>query len=143
MIHKNCGGTIVLDLSEMYLINSPSINISPKGITPGMIQIDSNPEKKHSRLMCNKCGETLSSQEEFEDEITELCGICAKYFAPSLIFVTDFFKICKSCLNYEYSDSATSKRIGKDATYYKILSLYGEAIHKADNPTLLTILMKK
>ncbi len=138
MKHKKCGGSIVMDLTGLYIINSPSISITPKGISPGMIQIDSCVNKSHAKLICNKCNQVLSTKEDFEEEIIESCGVCGNEYDPSQIHVTDYIsKICNECLNSKSTKTRTSN------PQRNLLSLYGEIIQKGENPTLLTILLKK
>lgn len=137
MKHKNCGGNIVLDLSSVYIINSPTIVISTKGMSPGMIQIDSSPGKNASKLSCNKCGESFSGKEKFEEEILGTCSICNKEFPPSELKVNDYIPmVCNECL-----DPNSKKKV--ESLQRSMLALYQEVLMKQDNPTLLTILMKK
>lgn len=139
MIHKNCGGNIVMDLSGMYLINSPGLNITTKGIFPGMLQVDTSPEKRHIKLLCSKCGDSFSTKEEFESGIVDVCDICGKERSPSEIRITDYIpKICDNCIDNENSAKLTENSIQK-----RIFSLYGEVLHKIESSTLLTILLKK
>jgi hypothetical protein len=136
MNHKKCGGQIVLDLSGSFVINSPSLNITTKGISPGMIQIDASSQKKRPVLICKICEEKFSTQDEFEEGILEICGVCGHEYPPSEIRVTDFIsRICNNCMKDDGKKSDSSQK--------RILFLYGEVIRKVENPTLLTILMKK
>lgn len=139
MIHKKCGGKLVLDCTSLYLIQSPSVKISSRGIFPGIIQIDSNKVKSTAKLICSKCQEVFSSKDEYEDGILEPCSICGNSYPPSEIKVTDCLSnVCVHCIELANSSKLSSNKI-KD----KMLMLYGEILNKADSPTLLTILMKK
>lgn len=139
MIHKDCEGQIVLDCSGIYTIQSPSMVITPKGITPGMIQIDACKDKKGVKLICSKCGEVFSTKDDFENKVLEECGICRHGKSPSKIRVTEYIsRVCDDCIE--------RVKVGKINTSRKadqILSYFGEVLQKLDAPTLLTILMKK
>lgn len=139
MIHKKCGGKLVLDCTSLYLIQSPSIKITTKGILPGPVQIDSNKNRSGVKLLCSQCQEEFSKKEEYEDGILETCSICRKDYPPSEIQVTDYITgICIHCISKANSSKLDSTKIAD-----KMLALYGEVLKKGDNPTLLTILMKK
>lgn len=139
MIHKKCKGNIVLDCSSIYIINSPSMTINTKGITPGPIQIDYAKKKEPTKLMCIKCGSSFGTKEEFEEEILDSCSICGEECPPSQIRVTDYVnKICDTCI-----ERGKSNKLNPDVLKDKMLMLYGQMLSKGDNPTLLTILMKK
>ena len=140
MIHKKCGGQIVMDCSSMYKIQSPSIVITTKGIQPGMIQIDTNNKRETPKLMCSSCGDIFQSKDEFESEILETCNICEQEKPPSEIMVNEYiYKICKTCIDKASNPEKLNLSLSKDRT----LSLYGQILKKADNMSLLTILMKK
>lgn len=139
MIHRKCNGKLVLDCSSMYLIQSPSIKITTKGIVPGVIQIDSNKAKGCIRLVCSTCQTEFNDKNSFEEGILETCFVCRKDYPPSEIRVTDYINaICVHCI-----DKINSSKLDPNAVKDKMLALYGEILNKGDNPTLLTILMKK
>lgn len=140
MIHKKCGGNIVMDCSSLYKIQSPSVVITTKGISPGMVQIDIANKRESSKLMCSSCGQIFQTKEEFDTEILETCIICEHEKSPSEIMINDYVnKICKECIDRANNPDKLNTRLSKDRT----LSLYGQAIRKVENISLLTILMKK
>jgi hypothetical protein len=139
MIHKKCGGRLLLDCTSMYLIQSPSIKITTKGILPGVIQIDSNKSKGCAKLLCSECQKEFSDKESFENEILETCSLCRKDYPPSETKIIEYVgTVCVHCIN-----RANSAKLDLDNIKDKMLSLYGQVLSKGDNPTLLTILMKK
>lgn len=139
MIHKNCGGSLVIDCSSMYVIRSPSIKITSKGLQPGVIQIDSSKIKSSAKLMCSTCHATFSNKEEYMEGVQEICSIChEKRDASEIKFADNTGFVCIHCIK-KLSDSKFDIKTSKD----KLLLLYGEILSKVDSPTLLTILMKK
>lgn len=140
MIHKKCGGNIVMDCSSMYKIQSPSIQITTRGIQPGMVQIDTLNKRETPKLMCSSCGDVFQTKEEFESEILETCNICEHEKPPSKIMVNDYvYKICNECIDRANNPEKLNPKLSKDRT----LSLYGQVLKKVENVSLLTILMKK
>jgi hypothetical protein len=139
MIHKSCGGKIVLDCTSMYIIQSPSIIISSKGISPGMIQIDSCKDKKGVKLLCSKCQITFSGKDDFENNLLDTCGICGNNHPPSKLRVSEFLsKVCEDCI-----DRTKSSKLDINKRKDQILAYFGEALQKLDAPSLLSILLKK
>lgn len=138
MIHKDCGGNIVIDVSSVYRLRSPSIVYTQKGISPGMIEIDTSGKRGVFTLLCEKCEESFSQREEFEKNILEKCDACGEFYSPSEIKITDYIpKICIKCINKENRKEVSTAR-------NRYISLFGEAIKSlGDAPALLTILMKK
>lgn len=140
MIHKKCGGSIVIDCSSLYKIQSPSIQITTKGIQPGMVEIRTVNKKETPKFMCSTCEEVFQSKDEFESEILEICSICESEKSPSEIMVNSYiYKICTECLDKAKNPEKLNSRLSKDRT----LQLYGEILRKVESISLLTILMKK
>lgn len=138
MFHKNCNGKIVLDLSSVYVLRSPSIEITPKGIFPGMIQIESTDKKANASLQCT-CGTIFSDKDDFEEFLTEACIICHDIFPPSKIRVTDYIThICDDCIS-----GRNSGKVSPNSSGGRLLAAYGQILNKIEAPTLLTILLKK
>jgi hypothetical protein len=103
-----------------------------------MVQINASSQKKRVKLICSICEKEFVTKEDFEDEITESCCVCGNNYPPSKIKISDYIpKLCENC----HEGNIPSK--GGDIMQRRLLSLYGEAIRKESNPTLLTILMKK
>lgn len=136
MEHKNCGGSVVLDLTDCFIITSPSMVVTTKGISSGMLQIDSSGNKKPAKFICLKCKEILDLKNKLDDEIIERCVACSREFHPSDILVTDIVPfLCKECAKGE------GKNIDTSASF---LSLYGAFLKKVSEfPTLLQVLSKK
>ncbi len=140
MKHIKCGGTIVLDLSNQYWLRSPAMIITSKSITPGMIQLESNPKGSGFKFVCQKCNTTFSTKEEMLEEIVENCGTCGRENLVNQIFVSDHVsRVCQKCVD----DVTNNKRIDTSTTTGRILATLGSAIISADMPTLLTIMLKK
>lgn len=138
MNHKGCGGPIQLKLDGMFTIKSPSINITPTGITPGMIEITSSGKRISNIFMCAECREEFTTKAEIEDNITCTCVVCQGEFKPSEIKVTPYIPfICSSCITNDNTKNVTSGGS-------RLLSLYQMALKSSsDFPTLLTVLLKK
>lgn len=137
MIHKKCGGKLVLDCTSFYNIQSPSIKITNKGLMPGVVEITLNKIKSNPRLICSRCYNDFSSKEEYENEITETCVICRKEFSPSKIkIISNSVFVCFDCCK-----KASSKSIdeGEDKLFY----VFGEYLSKAEGSILLDVLIKK
>lgn len=137
MIHKNCSGNVVVDLSSLYTLRSPSISISTRGLAHGMVQIESSKNKKPAVLLCEKCDQAFTNKEEFESGILEKCEVCQELYPPGELRVTDYIPlICEDCIK-------DKTRTPDDTSNGRYISLYMGVITKGDHPTLLTILMKK
>lgn len=138
MNHKNCGGSIVIDCSNRYVLRSPSVKITSNGVFPGVLQIDAIGGKTSNRFMCAKCNAIFSTKEEFEEELVDTCFLCHEEHSVSkLFFVEGISYICDSC----------KKKVDNPEKYAsmndKTLMYFGQYLKNKTYPTLLTILMKK
>jgi len=119
----------------MYSIRSPAINISTKGIFPGVVEIAAPVKKSQVALVCPFCDEIIQ-KEDFDNEITEKCSICGDVFPPSEIYVNDYIsKICYGCIE--------KKQHGNNEIINTYISLYDGVISRENSVTLLSLLMKK
>lgn len=138
MKHRNCGGDILIDLTDYYTIRSPCVVLGTKGLTHGMAEITSSGKKETRKYVCNQCNESFSTKDAIEDSIFDECGICGNYYSPSKIIITDIVtKICEDCMSSKSERISTSRNA-------KLYALYGTAIQEAGNgTTLLTLLLRK
>lgn len=139
MIHKNCGGSIVIDLSSQYLIQSPTVRITSSGIFPGMIQIDSK-KGGSNKYACSKCHKSFEGKDDFIEQIVESCALCGNEFSPDKINIagSDYsHKLCTDCV------SASKKTTSTTSVKDKMLYMYGQFLKNVETVTLLTLLMKK
>lgn len=139
MKHRDCGGHIILVASEMYELVSPSLSITTRGISPGILEL-STKKGGSFKLLCSQCGEIFSSKEEFEEEVIESCSFCKGEKSPSELLVSDMFApICKSCR----SKTPERKPAREQTMTDKLLIMYSEYLKNSNMPTLLSILTKK
>lgn len=138
--HKNCrGSSLVLDLSQSYRIESPSIQIVDGVVMPGMLEIRHN-KKSNVTLTCNQCEESFSGKNELESKVLAECNICGEKFPPSELLITPYITcLCRKCLE----TGATKENIGSSAG--KVMALYENALsrNKDSFETLLTVLLKR
>lgn len=136
MVHNKCGEILELDLTSMYSLRSPAMQITNKSIMAGIIEISFSGKKQQLKLICPYCDTILDSKDKFEQEVTEKCNICKKAKPPSEILITSYIpKICTNCIKISEVDTETIEG--------KYLSLYSQALSKEEQVTLLALLMKK
>jgi hypothetical protein len=75
LIHANCFGAIIVDLSNMFKIFSVC-NITTRNIQASELKIDCMEGKRVDKLICSKCGETITSIEELGAD----CAACGKFY---------------------------------------------------------------
>ncbi len=98
--HGNkCGGPLVVDISNKFLFSSPSMGISPEGLTIGPVEITENPVSGNPVIMCKKCNEVVDLNDE--KSVQGYCQICHKVRPASQLF-TSFYPflscICTKCI---------------------------------------------
>ena len=91
--HNKCGGPVILSLANSIKIVSPGFSISTRGISPGVMEIQSI--SKSPGFVCLKCGHV------FDPDLTDLLGFCitcSDYYPVQQIAVTDFLSsVCTDC----------------------------------------------
>lgn len=71
-----CGGNLIMEITDMFSIKTPSLSITPEGIYVGVVELGLAGYKKPTFMFCcEKCGDTIK-KEKFEEEIVVTCMIC-------------------------------------------------------------------
>lgn len=142
MRHIKCGGTIVLDCTSIFLLQSPAMVINSKGISPGMIEVVVNNKNGGFKYICQECDKVFSSKEEIEEQITETCSTCGDEHSPSHIRISDHVsRICNFCI--EKVRNGKIQKLDLSSINGRMLATLGSAIVSGDMPTLLTLMLKK
>lgn len=137
IFHKACRHKVVMNLSNMYMVKSPGITITPKGVSPGMIEIDYAAKKAGNSFACTDCGEVFVTKADIEEKLFAVCEICQKEKKPSELFVTEYVTIiCEDCIK----GTSTKRPDSVENRYY---AFYGEVLKRGEHPTLLAVLQKK
>lgn len=112
LYHRNCGGQISVDITNIILWKSPSISIQPEGIKIGVTEIRSTSELDTSRatFCCEKCEEKnlpLSELEKFADTECPICG--EKTPITEFMISKSGLGLCSSCLKVAKGEKTTKK----------------------------------
>lgn len=121
--HSKCGGSLVVDFSNIFSVTSPSIVIDIEGIFPGVSEIKRNSSKKaQAKFRCLKCGEELEKTDV--DKISCKCFACGgTKSSQRLKFLLDFRVIvCENCGTYLAGDKTVSlsEQAKKTLSYFSV-----------------------
>lgn len=73
-----CGGNLHVDISRMFSIRTPSVNITSQGIFVGVVELQMVKGKNATyELTCEKCAENIS-KENFNEDAGVTCMVCRK-----------------------------------------------------------------
>ena len=93
--HKKCGGTVILNMSKSMLLVSPGCYISPKGISPGAMEIQKL-AKGLCGYLCLKCNADFTTD---LSDVESMCMTCNEWFPVADVNVTEYITIiCDTCL---------------------------------------------
>jgi hypothetical protein len=107
--HSQCGGDLILDVSEFFIIKSPGLSVSMEGIFIEMSEITVRPlPRKPINAVCRKCSDVISILEL--EKINTLCLCCSVFKPISEINVSqEFSGICNTCMEFLKSRSDKSE----------------------------------
>jgi hypothetical protein len=95
--HHKCGGNLSVNVTNLLIFKSPSVSFSSRGMTVGVLELQSKDSGQPS-FHCGKCGGELSLKEL--DQITVECMVCRKNKRIKEIFNSEVLpSICDSCLD--------------------------------------------
>jgi hypothetical protein len=148
MIHIPCKADVVIDLSTHVAVRSPSIKITERGISPGMVEIATIKRKPAMyTLVCKKCEERINNSLE---SVGERCFICSEIVPLSRIHYSDVGFICKDCISASAEQKQSKQKAeeefdeeDEDIVKKRLLVLYEEVIKKSGEFPTLEELVKK
>lgn len=124
LYHRDCGGSISIDITNIITWKSPSISIQPEGIKVGVTEIRSISELDTSRatFCCEKCGQKNLPLEKLDDFADIDCPVCGdKTPITELMVARNGLSLCPSCLKIAKGEKATKKeRIIKVIKYFNL-----------------------
>jgi len=98
LLHKNCGGRIVVDITGIFGVRAPAPTVTPQGIDVGVIEIFKRKSAQNITLCCMSCEKSISSV-DFDDVLTE-CEVChTAYNIVALQSAPSISCVCENCLN--------------------------------------------
>lgn len=114
-IHNKCGGNLFLDLSGLLCLKTPSLSISPEGITVGVSEIQYN-KKAQPSFSCDKCGKSVACTNS--EEIMVECSLCGNFVeSPNISNCFQIPACCESCKNQLSGKEKPSDKIARIAEY--------------------------
>lgn len=98
--HKDCKGTLTIDISRMFTWPSPSIAITESGIKLGVTEFRNSRTKPSAIVFtCSHCEEEVPAGKLTEEAEME-CGICQEKFPiKNLGYSRQLPVVCKTCQN--------------------------------------------
>lgn len=95
--HADCGGELILDVAAMFSFRTPSLSISPEGITVGVLELESRRTKNAlPTFCCAKCSENIALK-DFK-EIETMCLVCRGYKSVGISYISrELSCICSDC----------------------------------------------
>lgn len=112
-----CGGGVVLDISRGFIISSPSMAISPDGITAGVLEINVRKSPGEGvEFLCSKCAHIVDPS-----DICCQCLVCKEYRPVSEMHVSlQILFACESCRSsMEGTNKNISDEMAKTISYLK------------------------
>lgn len=129
MIHKGCGGKIFLDFSDVFVVRTRSVGLSPRGISIGVLEISDNVSNGSLKLSCGKCN-TCVKMDDVENIIMQ-CPYCRKKKSISeIICANQFPVICTDCQKVFTGKSEPTKSMQEIASYFKTEEITGPTVEK-------------
>lgn len=117
---KRCSGHLCVDVSDMFIIRSPSLAFSPSGIRVGVLEITGKDSTSNDiKFICSKCSQTLSIQEIKEKSVCE-CSVCqTKHPVSEMWSANDAMFLCETCKRYLTGEATenVSAQVRKVAEY--------------------------
>ncbi len=98
MIHAGkCRGTIYPDVTGLFVIKSPSLVVSTKGLSLGPLEIQFKGNSPTVDLICAKCEKKIP-QEKYAEEILVECDLCHKHHPADETFTSrSISRFCQNC----------------------------------------------
>ena len=96
--HKDCGGQVLISLSESLRVVSPGIKITDRGVSPGLTELKSIGDKKRSGIsyICKECGKEFLTHDDL-CEIEVHCDADGEWHPVTEITVTEQYMFCQNC----------------------------------------------
>lgn len=112
--HAKCGGSLSLNLANLFTLRSPSIVIAATGLTPGVMELQER-AKGVAVFTCSKCEKDVGVG---SDEVAILCNVCRHPYPASQMHYADQLPgVCSECLDMLSGKKAPSGEAMKIADY--------------------------
>jgi len=108
--NKNCKGGLILDLTSMVRIMSPSVTIHDGKVGIGIADIVRVKNEGNSvpNWYCGKCGTSISHQEMLDSSLCK-CSICGEEKPlKDILSISGMFGVCSDCVQLK-SDLESGK----------------------------------
>lgn len=98
LIHAgSCRGLVFPDVTNLFTVKSPSLVISARGLSLGVLEIQYNSGSSKISLICSKCKEEIPPK-NFAEEIMVECNICHKHKVAKECFTSRTVSVfCTDC----------------------------------------------
>lgn len=124
LYHRDCGGQISIDITNIITWKSPSVSLQPEGIKIGVTEFRSTTELDTSRatFCCEKCDERNLPMEKMEEFADMECPICGEKTPINQLMISRTgLSLCPSCLKIAKGEKSTKKeRILKVLKYFNL-----------------------
>jgi len=105
--HKDCGGSIVLEVSSAFRITSPQFSVRHRSPTISDVMLEITQAEDHivPEYACHKCHKRVQP-----GEMVGKCHVCEKLVPVADIFLHEnLSRVCKECAE-EITDALRTKR---------------------------------
>lgn len=136
--HKGkCGGRMVLDVTGIFALKSPSFSFFREGVKIGAVEfVLRTSEASCLKMYCEKCRESVS-MEDMEKMVTCKCSTCDVAHSPSETYCTSVLgNVCEGCVDeLSGKGKTTNPKLTSFLDFYKL-------DRKENYPTVLQALSK-
>jgi hypothetical protein len=136
--HRKCMGSLAVNLTNRFTISSPSIAISPEGMTIGVLEIkEKGSNAGNMSLICLKCSKDVDSQDT--DSMVSRCVFCGEINPIENIFFShQIGGTCGNCLKILRGESTKNE----NPELVNLLSCFSLPKEGFDFVSLATIMKK-
>lgn len=96
-VHKDCGGDLLVDLSDNFVLIAPAISLSTRSATISVTELDTKGNKKLKiSFFCRKCKEEVRKN---DSRVLARCSVCPNQNPITQMYTTDVLPaICEKCV---------------------------------------------
>lgn len=132
--HKGCGGQLLLDISGVVGLLTPSYNFRTNSVGFGTVELS----KRTSAVSvgqcfsCSKCSEHTTIP-----QIEGQCVVCRKYMGVPKLFITDSIPlICGDCL--EGLSESPPEKVSAKVTEYRNITIIPKSTRRKSLSVVLS-----
>lgn len=138
LTHRNCGGSVILDLSDGIKLMSPSFELCQEGVSRVLldVKLDGNTHM-HPKWICAGCGQTIDD-DHIDTEIMVCCQVCTNVKSASDVYVhSSVTSICSDCFDDIKRFKLTGKCSNPSSREYSLFFSIGPRSKMIPLPTVL------